>query len=404
MRKLLTLTLALALTLSLAACSGGNAPSSSTQPSSSEPVMESSKVEETSSPASTEEGTYKVEVKPIDDKKIAVVIGGASPTSEMVGTHWGVEFDKKYEVRLDVEEGFFDCASWKYTSESDMTRLSNMKFSIAEDALILYADFSNEAEFSFSSVKEVTLVVDDVADDKFNFDPITFARADVAVSEITLTKAPIDMPTTKDEGSNASSATPDSKPAESKPTVPASSSPYSGTYTGGKGTMIVTDTSITIDWNGTSYSIEDYVLKDNQGIMQLDFSSQGAEIRIIFTRDKKFAEVYVNQNGDMFTKGDKDNTTPSDTTATGNYSAMAGSYKGQSDDVLTISADSSFSFTSPKTGTITGTIPAGHKSGDKITAGEYEITLHYGSDYSGMSVDVRSADGKPVIGTDMVRS
>ena len=407
MKRLFVALLALILTLSLSACGG-------------EPAAPSDSVSEampSSTPISTESantpvasnGEYKVEIKLIDDKKAAVVIGGAVPTSEMVGTHWGVEFDKDYAVRLDVEDGFYDCFAWKFTSETDKTRVKNMKFSIADDALILYADLSSEADFSLANVKEITLVVDDVADAEFRYDPVTLAMADAVVEEVTVTTAKIEMTASKGESGEVSSQPQESKPASSGSDA-APSNQYVGTYTSSRGTLTVTTDKITVTFDGTSYSTgyQAADIKKDGDIGNISFNSSGTEVQVFFGSDGNTVEVYVGRDGAGFTRNaGAPNAPSSQAPAKGSFSAMAGSYKGQSGDTLTISADGSFTFSAPNDGDlpgdISGIIPADHKSGDPISAGEYTVKLHYGSGATNISVTILDASGKTVGGADMVK-
>lgn len=407
MKKLFSALLALALTLSLAAC--GDKPAA---PSGSISGTEPSTTPISTEPANTptaSSGDYKLEIKLLGDQQAAVVIGGAVPTSEMVGTHWGVEFDKKYAVRLDVEDGFYDCFAWKFTSDTDMTRVKNMKFTIADDALILYADLSSEADFSLANVQEVTLVVDDVADTKFRYDPVTLAMADVVVEEITVTTAKIEIPAAKSESSEASSQTQESKPASSGSEA-APANQYTGTYTSSRGTLTVTADKITVTFDGTSYSTgyQAADIKKDGDIGNISFNSSGTEVQVFFGSDGNTVEVYVGRDGAGFTRNaGAPNAPSSQAPAKGSFSAMAGSYKGQSGDTLTISADGSFTFSAPNDGDlpgdISGIIPADHKSGDPISAGEYTVKLHYGSGATNISVTILDASGKTVGGADMVK-
>ena len=410
MKKIVTLMTAVFLTLSLAACGSEKAATDSTadatapKPSVQEETAGTEPVADTTG---TKTGNFEILI--MDDKTAVVVFGGAAPTPDMDGTRWGVSFDKKYAIQCDVEDGFFDCATWKIEKKS-MSRIAEMNFQIEDNALILYADFGNVEGFSFDSFKEVTLMIDESADGTFSYEPVTMAMADAVVEEITITASEIFKPS--ESSGSASSETPDAPtigedPINDTPTIPANQ--YVGVYDSSKGTLVVTADTITVTFDGTEYTT-DYApedITDENGIGKFTYTANGTEVQMFFGTDGEMVEVYVGRDGAGFTRSAADASAGSKASANADFSAMAGSYvNDRGVVVLNIKADGSFTYTvdsSSLKDTLSGQLPVGFKSGDKVQSGDYSIVFYFSDGSTNMSTDIKDAGNTMVGGDDLVK-
>ena len=388
MKKLLTIPLALALTLSLAACGGGNTPASA--PSSAAPSSSTASVANTASApestaAPTADSPYKLQVEIAGAKEAIFAISGVSageknPNGEQ--RRWEV-IAGQYCIQLkDDGDGVLKCQGGFQNTSGSWDYPYKQSYSLDGNTLYLQASLQ-ETDIDFNKIEQFELQVKE---------PSGYTTASIPAADVIVDK--LELPNTSTSTSSSAS----------NPTTPASDEvkPIGEFYNDADELLTIAESNISFKNDGNDYSV-DYPstapeVVDNT-MKKLAFTANGSQIELYY----RPADFTLNQTKSIqITIDGKPSKYMS--RAKGNISAIAGTYKGQSDDVLTVSSDGTFKFSSSKTGTITGVIPAGHKSGDKITAGEYEITLHYGSNNSGMSVDVRSADGNPVIGTDMVRS
>lgn len=144
-------------------------------------------------------------------------------------------------------------------------------------------------------------------------------------------------------------------------------------------------------------------IKDQNGIGEFIFSSNGAVVKIFFGKDRKIAEVYVGNDGAGFTRGesgDADNQTP---VISGKFSAMAGTYKGDKS-TLTIKEDGSFTYefsSSSLQEIFNGQLSEGFKSGDKVQCGSNNIEFLFPEDYRYFSLVVWDANGNNMGGEDL---
>lgn len=202
-----------------------------------------------------------------------------------------------------------------------------------------------------------------------------------------------------DPSSPSQAPTPESTPSS------AAHKPVGEFYNSDGECLTVTEDTLSFAHDGKDYSV-DYPAAPPETVdaatQKLTFTADGQQVELYY-RPTDFT-LEQTKTLQLVVDGRASEKSTYLSRTKGSTPAMAGSYKGDSGSELTIAADGAFTFTAPGVDPIAGTIPQGHKSGDPIPVGDQTLTLYYGSDFDGMSVDLRTAAGEPVVAFDMVRS
>lgn len=184
---------------------------------------------------------------------------------------------------------------------------------------------------------------------------------------------------------------------------------YIGEYVSGENTLSITADTITLVFDGVEYraGYTTDQIDTSGGISAFTFHAGGSEIFVGVGTDFSVAEVYIDyKKGAAFTRSAGATNAPSNQASSdASFSAMAGSYKGGYS-TLTIKADGTFTLAHSSSAfkeTLTGTLPAGLKSGDIVSCGNYTIKFSFPEDSSAVSTDIKDKGGTPVGSDDLVR-
>ena len=227
-----------------------------------------------------------------------------------------------------------------------------------------------------------------------------------------------DTPTSSTTPTSIETSSPSSQedPANSEPQESASSeavnapaNPYVGEYVSSNGTLVVTADTITVTFDdieyATGYAMED--ITDQNGIGKFTYTANRTDVQLFFGTDGEIVEVYVGNSGAGFTRIAADASNGSNAPTSADFSAMAGSYlNDRGVAVLNIEADGSFTYTvdsSSLKDTLSGQLPVGFKSGDKVQSGDYSIVFYFSEGSTNMSTDIKDAGNTTVGGDDLAK-
>lgn len=421
MKKTATLLTAVFLILSLAACGSENVPKNSTAPvaaappssqeANADPEPQSEDMSEQTEDMSEQtedmgeqpDSPYSMQVKITGEKTAEILFQGVNVQTDTNGTQWWAGMDDVYYVGISCYEGDAQCDLLESKKTPDgsfsLPVIGQASYEIGDGTLLLYADFSMVKDFDFNKVSEFSVGIDEDSDGQISYTKYKLSPSDVIVTELAYTPA--------GGAGNATSSQPQENTDSG--TVGAPANQYVGVYDSSKGTLVVTADTITVTFDGTEYAT-DYAMEDitdQNGIGKFTYTANGTEVQVFFGTDGEIVEVYVGRDGAGFTRSAADASVGGNAPASADFAAMAGSYiNDRGVAVLNIKADGSFTYTvdsSSLKDTLSGQLPTGFKSGDKVQCGDYNIVFYFSEGSTNMSTDVKDANNTSVGGDDLVK-